>query len=270
MDSMKKQFKSDYKNYILPYNEEAGIPINNNRKNSYKEWQNTFIHKKVELVEYNDISWFDTRKYARDKWGDTFQTHLGDTDINLLKALNDSKTSRRTRQVVQLCCDLYKNPVKMYPVRITPRRVHPGNTLLYALKILKKPVKVIRISPLDYSDTALIIDRFNNIEDIQKAYNKKIYAFFIGKEKFGGLQVLIKHDGFSKFDANGNLRWETDENPWPIDKFLTKIAEESKKYIGKVISIHSNQSTYDIIFPNNESESKKLFIETIKWGSENL
>jgi|TARA_B110000908_G_scaffold22896_1_gene25977 hypothetical protein len=270
VDPVKKQFKSDYNNYILPYNKEVGISDAKNKAKSYKEWQGTFIHKKVELMEYNDLSWVNTHKYARDKWGDTFQTHLGDTTIDLLKALNTPKTARRASQVLNLCCDLYKNPPKMYPVHIHPERVHPGNTLLYALKILEKSVRVIRISPLDYTDDVRVITRFNNIADIQKIYNKKIYAFFIGKEKWGGLQILAEHDGFTGFDQSGNLQWGTDNEPWPIDMFLDKIAKDSKRHTGEVISITTDQTTHSIVFPNDTLAAKKLFIETIKWGSENI
>jgi len=268
----KKQFVFDYNNYILPYNCEIGIDETDfNRKDSRRQWIDTFINREVQFVEHKNQDWYNSYKYVNAKWGLTYPyTYLGATDMNLLNALNIQECQRRCLQVLELCCELYNTSVQVYPVHIWPGRVHPGNTALHALKILEKSCKIIRVVPRGHSDAARVIANLNSIEDIQNIYNKRIYAFFIGLQKSHGLQVLVKHGTFDKFDSGGNLAWSSDENPWPADKFLSRIVKKTKHCTGEQNTIILNDIHYDIIIPYDKLESKNIFLEMFEWGSTNL
>lgn len=268
----KKQFIFDYENYILPYNQEVGIEETDfNRKDSRRQWIDTFINNQVQFVKHANQDWYNSYKYVNAKWGMTHPyTYLGATDITLLKALKIKECQRRCLQVLELCCDLYNTSVQVYPVQIWPGRVHPGNTVLHALKILEKSCNIIRVVPHRHSDDATVIANLTSIEDIQNIYNKPIYAFFIGLQKSHGLQVLAKHGTFDKFDDSGNLAWSSDRNPWPADKFLNRIAEKTKNCTGEFNTIILNDICYNIIIPNDKVESKNIFLEMFKWGSINL
>lgn len=269
---IKKQWKTEFKKYILPYYKDSGQKLD--KTINYREYLYTFTEKKVQLVYYKNLNWFDSLKYPRSKGWLIYDSvaSLGETDMNFLKALVQPLCHRRIRQTIELCCDIYDKEPTMLPIRIDEGRVHPGNTLIHSLKILNKGCKIIRISNLDFRDNAIILKNIKSISDIQKIYqNKKIYAFFCNKEKYHGMQILVPHGNFTLFDENGNLRWKSDIENWPFEEFLKEIITQTKDITNSSNIIFTyNKNEYSLNIPNDKNLRKEIFLNTIRWGNKNI
>lgn len=269
---LKIQWKNDFKKFILPYYKESKQHLD--IKSNYKNYLYTFSKQRVEFVEYTNLNWYDSLKYARGKgWlTDPYVEYLGKTDMTFLKSLLDGKYHRRVRQTIELCCDLFNKEPTMFPVKIGVDRIHPGNTLVHSLKILQRGCRMIRVVDFNYIDEAIIIKKLNSLQDIQNIYtSKKIYAFFVNKEKHNGLQVLVLHNNFNAFDHNGNLQWKSDKQAWPFDTFLNKLSILTDNILNsELISFTYNEKNYKIKIPHDNKLQKSIFIESIKWGNENI
>jgi hypothetical protein len=133
--------------------------------------------------------------------------------------------------------------------------------------MIKKPCKVIRIVKPKYTDDAIVLARMYSIDDVQKLYNKPLYAFCLGIEKHIGMQFLVKHGNFTRFDRNGNLSWRSDTDPWPFDLFLNKLISITDAMEGDRVTIHYQNVEYSLVIPNDQGT---IFLDMIKWGSQNL
>lgn len=267
---MKKQFNKDYLNYIMPYNLEVGIPETDILKaKTLIEYNKVFKDSKVELVLYNNLNWYNTYRYTTSKFDTTTGNYmnLGDTDLNIFRAMQHPECQRRVQKIIELCCEFTTKDASVYPVTMNFQRIHPGNTQLQAHIMIKKPCKVIRIVHPGYTDDAIVLNRMYSIEDVQKIYDKPLYAFCLGIEKFTGIQFVVKHGNFTSFDRNGNLSWRSDTDPWPLDLFLNKLISITDAMEGDRIYFQYRGVEYSLVIPN---EQGTIFLDMIKWASQNL
>lgn len=271
---MKKLWKTEYKNFILPYYNDSGQK--KDKHVNYESYIDIFSNYKVEFVEYPNLDWYDSLKYPRTKgWLDQsniYTEFLGKTDMTFLKAMLDTRCHRRVAQTVELCCDLYNKEPTVYPVKKMKNGLHPGNTLIHSLKILGRGCKVIRVQHPNFSDNAIIIKKINCLSDIQEIYKgQKIYAFFSNKLKKRSFQVLVCHGNFSTFDSNGNLQWKSDREPWPLKTFLQKLVSNTSDINdAEAVTLNYNNNEFEVKMPTNVCLRKEIFLETIKWGNENI
>jgi hypothetical protein len=270
---LRKKFDIDYEKYIAPYNKEIGIECSkSNIEGSYSNWINTFVDGHCDLVQYDNVDWYNTQKYIISKSWHTKAIHryLGETSMRLLLSYQEEECQRRCRQIIELACDLYKNPVQVYPVRILPTRVHPGNTLLHALSILNKGCTCIVSRKPKQQAGGKFIKRFTSIDDIQQSYDKPIYAFFIGIEKMHGLQVIAKWGNFNKLNTQGNLHWHTDEVDYPFHLFLDRLVEVTADINGKNCWVSHKGNIYKFVIPRDKKLHDKVWQGLFQWGSENI
>ena len=271
---MRKRFNKDYINYIMPYNLEVGIPESNAlRANTLIEYNKVFKDSKVELVLYNNLNWYDTYSYTKYKFNTKARNYmnLGDTDLNIFRAMQHTECQRRVQQLIELCCEFITKDASVYPVTVNLQRVHPGNTQLQAHIMIKKPCKVIRIVKPKYTDDAIVLARMYSIDDVQKLYNKPLYAFCLGIEKPTGIQFLVKHGNFTEFDRNGNLSWRSNTDPWPFKMFLQELVRNTSNVNNaEIVKFNYNDEEYEVKIPADDRLQKEIFLETIKWGNKNI
>lgn len=274
-----KKFEYDYEKYIVPYYQKVNFNItSSNKDESYALWHKTFITGHTSLKSHKNVEWFDNTNYITGRgWKKRkVEKFLSHCDMDLIRALNSNESlcTRRAKQLIQLSCDLYKNPVQVYPVVISDNGLHPGNTLCHALKILKKGVKAIHIEYANRKNVirARTIQTFDSIDAIQKIYDNPISAFFIAKDPTtrSGLQILKCWNGFSTFDKNGNLEWETDMYFWPINTFLKKLSNCTRMLDGEIVKIKGNEKKFSIRIPFDKKIKDKIWQDMFKWGYYNI
>ena len=272
------QFDIDFEKFIHPYNVENGIDSAKVKESTKNQYNFMFEQSKVEFVYYETLEWYDQHKYVKGKeWHNAPHKYLGYTDMQLFKCFVADECQRRATQIIELCCDLYKNSVNVYPVYIWPSRVHPGNTLMNSLIWLNKPCCVIRVVPQFFNDNGKVLKTIKSLQDIQDIYaDKKLYAFFVGKEKHHGLQCMVKHGNFNRWDPNGYLRWDSDvpEDRFRIDLFLERLQKHTQDLDGEKVSIPLNVKyqfqKFEITIPNSKEVENKIMFEMFEWGSNNL
>jgi len=274
-----KKFEYDYEKYIVPYYQKVNFNItSSNKDESYALWHKTFITGHTSLKSHKNVEWFDNTNYITGRgWKKRkVEKFLSHCDMDLIRALNSNESlcTRRAKQLIQLSCDLYKNPVQVYPVVISGSGLHPGNTLCHALKILKKGVKAIHIEYANRKNVihARTIQTFDSIDAIQKIYDNPISAFFIAKDPTtrSGLQILKCWNGFSTFDKNGNLEWETDMYFWPINTFLKKLSNCTRMLDGEIVKVKGNGRKFSIRIPFDKKIKDKIWQDMFKWGYYNI
>jgi hypothetical protein len=273
---LNEQFYKEYDRYILPYYKLTGIK--EDKQKSFREYMHTFVDNKVDLVRYDNLDWYPDNRYVRtrsyyNQWINFFAAN----DLNFFKVFKDEACHRHARQHIELSCDLLTNEPTVFPVRILPERVHPGNTLIRACKFLQKPLTVLRVSSKEFVDNGIIIKECKSLDDIQQCYgDKKIFAWFYNKQKTYGLQVVVFHSNWTQFDENGNLRWRSDfkldgKSIYPLHKFLDYLIDQtnSLKKCQKIQFTYSGKN-YTLNNPINKQLSRKIFLDAIKWGNQNL
>lgn len=282
MDSKKilrrlhSKFYKEYGKYILPYYKLTGIK--EDKRKSFREYMHTFVHNKVELVRYDNLDWYPNNRYEQTRsYYNQWTKFFAENDLNFFKVFKNEACHRHARQHIELCCDLLTNEPTIFPVRILPERVHPGNTLIMACKFLEKPLTVLRVGFKDFVDNGTIIKECKSLDDIQQCYgDKKIFAWFYNNQKMYGLQVVVFHSNWTQFDENGNLRWRSDSkldgnSIYPLHKFLSYLIDQTN-YLKKCEKIHFtyNGKNYTLKNPNDKQLSRKIFLDAIKWGNQNL
>ena len=274
---LKLKFEEEYENYILPYHNLTGIKAD--KKRSFNEYFDTFGRNNVHLVYYKYLNWYPKDKYAQSRvYFNPWTKFFAADDLSFFNVFKDKDCHRHARQHIELCCDLYTNEPTIFPVRITPtNRVHPGNCLIRACKFLEKPIKILHVSPKNFRDKGVIIKKCECLDDIQQCYgDKKIFAWFFNNQKTYGLQVVVFHSNWTQFDKNGNLQWRSDNTAkgksiYPLHKFLDYLVDKTYSLNAcKKIKFDYCDKKYTLKNPKDKQLSKKIFLDAVKWGNENL
>lgn len=287
-----QKFQYDFDNFLKPYYEKIKYTWSQEFVDqSFELWKNAFVDQKCELVEYENFDWVDTFKHVKTiKYGNVPHRYLGYTDINFFRALEDPdpRVYRRVRQVVELACDLVYNDQVNYPCDINNHQMlHPGNTMLHAHMMLKKPCKILRVTSKDFvEDGGKVLQTFHCMADIQKIIPYPLRGTFIdlephynpnhdlGDQGRLGMQTWVEWGNFNYYTKHGDLGYVSDLKPWPLDRWLRKFSSLTRFYPGDKIKVQMKLTGIDShIFEPFElniphKNGYDILLKAFKWGNQ--